>query len=192
MPLSPKISHVVNTNSAITITIGIKIKDTLSARREILAFELEAASTSLIIWDKLVSFPTFKALASIVPSVLIVPCEIISPTVLSLGIDSPVNIDSSSELDPLMISPSTGTASPGRTTKISPTTTSLKSTLISTLSLITLAFLGAKLIKALIALVVFPFDILSNVLPTVINVGTIPLVSKNIFIDNLCRTIGLL
>ena len=54
-----------------------------------------------------------------------------SPIVFSTGIDSPVNMDSSMEVLPLIISPSTGTFSPGLITKVSPTITSLRGTIIS-------------------------------------------------------------
>ena len=99
-----------------------------------------------------------------------------------MGIDSPVNIDSSMLENPEIISPSTGTDIPGLTMKISSIRTSSMGIDISLLSRITIAVFGDKSSKALIEFVVFPLEYDSNVLPIVINVGTIPAVSKEIFI----------
>ena len=57
------------------------------------------------------------------PRLLIVPPITRLPTSFSTGRDSPVTIDSSTELLPSTTSPSTGTRSPGRTRKRSPGTT---------------------------------------------------------------------
>ena len=55
------------------------------------------------------------------PFLLIVAPVTLSPRFFSTGIDSPVNIDSSIEVDPKVITPSKGIFCPGLTTAISPT-----------------------------------------------------------------------
>ena len=65
-----------------------------------------------------------------------------SPELFSTGIDSPVSIDSSTELFPEITIPSTGIFSPGFTTTTSPFLTSSSGTLISFPSLMTVASLA--------------------------------------------------
>ena len=89
-----------------------------------------ASSTNLIIWDNVVSFPTFLASNLKLPVLLIVAPITSSPVCFSTGIDSPVIIDSSRVDCPSIITPSTGIFSPGRTKTMSPIITS--STAIST------------------------------------------------------------
>ncbi len=75
-----------------------------------------------------------------------------SPIRFVTGTGSPVNIDSSIELEPSVITPSTGTFSPGRTLSKSPTCTwesGISSSRPS--SLIFLAVFGASPSKDLIA-----------------------------------------
>ncbi len=67
--------------------------------------------------------------------------------VFSTGIDSPVIIDSSIDVRPFSIIPSTGIFSPGLIFNISPTTTSSIGIMISLLSRITLASLACKFNK---------------------------------------------
>ena len=55
------------------------------------------------------------------PDWFIVPPITLAPTSLVTGIDSPVTIDSSTALRPSRTAPSTGTFSPGRTRRRSPT-----------------------------------------------------------------------
>ena len=57
---------------------------------------------------------------SMAPYMFMVPQNTSSPTSLSIGNDSPVMIDWSRELVPFMISPSTGTLSPGKILNMSP------------------------------------------------------------------------
>ena len=69
--------------------------------------------------------------------------------------------------------PSAGMLSPALTTKTSSISKSSADIVISLLSLITVAVLGAKSIRPLRAFVVFPFEYASSVLPTVIKVKII-------------------
>ena len=80
-----------------------------------------ALATMCTIRDSIVSAPTFSAVITIAPVPLVVPPITLAPTVFATGIDSPVTIDSSTELVPSVTDPSTGTASPGRTRSRSPT-----------------------------------------------------------------------
>ena len=109
---------------------------------------------------------------------LIVAALILSPTSLSTGIDSPVKADSLIEVAPSIITPSTGTDSPGFTIKISPTTISSTGKTISLPDRSTIAVLGFICNKLFNALVVRPFDIDSNILPIIIKVGIIAADSK--------------
>ena len=97
------------------------------------------------------SFPTFVALYLINPVLLILAPTTLLPIVFSTGILSPVSIDSSIEVLPSITSPSTGIFSPGFTMTISPEITSSIGIVISLLSLIIVAVLGANPISAFIA-----------------------------------------
>ena len=112
------------TITAIMMTIGTNIPDTLSAILAIGALVAAASLTILIICDRVVSSPTRVALALINPVLLIVAAETSSPIDLSTGTLSPVSADSSIAVPPSIITPSTGMLSPGLTTKTSPVLTS--------------------------------------------------------------------
>ena len=71
----------------------------------------------------MVSRPTFRASMTSAPLWFMVPPMTFAPTSLVTGIDSPVTIDSSTALRPSTTAPSTGTFSPGRTRRRSPTWT---------------------------------------------------------------------
>ena len=119
----PKSYQTTKVRTAKTKTIGTKYEDTISASFWIGARELCASDTILIIFESIVSPPTFFAIKRKDPDLFIVDPITTSPTVFPTGIDSPVTIDSSTELPPSIISPSTGIFSPGRTLMISPTDT---------------------------------------------------------------------
>ena len=116
-----------------------------SANRWIGALEPCASSTIFTIDARAVSFPTFVASISIEPFLLIVEPMTVASTSFSIGMDSPVIIDSSTEVLPFTTIPSTGIFSPGFTTKRSPTITSSTGIIISSLSLITRASFACKL-----------------------------------------------
>ncbi len=65
--------HVINVRRAITMTIGTKYAETMSANRWIGAFRTCASSISLMIWLSVVFFPTFVALKIMLPFLFIVP-----------------------------------------------------------------------------------------------------------------------
>ena len=71
----------------------------------------------------MVSLPTRSARISSQPVPFTVAPITLSPECFSIGIDSPVTIDSSTELSPSSTVPSTGIFSPGRTRSLSPTFT---------------------------------------------------------------------
>ena len=109
----------------------------------------------------------------------------LSPIFLSTGTLSPVIILSSILLVPELISPSTGTFSPGRTTMVSPTITSSREICISSPSRITVAVLGAKSISLRMDSEVLPFVRSSKYLPSKIRAIITPAVSKYRFLTRL-------
>ena len=137
-----------------------------------------ASLTILMIPASVVSSPTRVASQTIYPDVLIVAAETLSPTCFSTGTLSPVRADSLTELSPLTTVPSTGMASPGRTTNRSPTLTSSIETVRSTSPSKMTAVFGAIFIRDFNASVVFPFDFASSVFPTVISVRIVAADSK--------------
>ena len=98
--------------------------------------------------------PTFVAVIVIVPFLFIVEPITVSSTFFSTGIDSPVNIDSSMAVIPLIILPSTGIFSPGLTISVSPTCTSFRGIITSLPSFKMRASLACKLNNSPSALVV--------------------------------------
>ena len=91
---------------------------------------------------------------------------------------SPVRADSSIVEAPEITIPSTGTLAPGFKINSSPALISFAGISTSTPSLITVAISGIRFISPLIASVVFPFDIDSSNLPTVIRVTIMAADSK--------------
>ncbi len=87
-----------------------------------------ASATRRTIRASRVSLPTRSARIRKVPVPLTVPATTWSPAVFSTGIGSPVSIDSSTALRPSRTAPSTGTFSPGRTRRRSPSATSASGT----------------------------------------------------------------
>ena len=104
-----------------TTTTGTNTPAMTSARRWIGAFDPWASSTSLMIPASAVSAPMPVALQRSSPCALIVAAYTGLPAVLLTGRLSPVSSDSSILELPSITLPSTGTASPGRTMKVSPT-----------------------------------------------------------------------
>ena len=151
---------------AILITAGTKIPDTLSAILAIGALEFCASSTSLIIFDSLVSSPTLSAVNLSIPPPLIVPPKTLSPTPLSTGILSPVNMLSLTLLSPSDITPSQQKLSPAFTRTTSPCLTSLLSTCTHSSPRSTVAYAGVSIVRARIASPVFLRDLLSKNLPS--------------------------
>ena len=106
----------------------------------------------------------------------------LSPVILSTGILSPVITDSSTEVLPLIITPSAGILSPGRTTTSSPTDKSSTEISTSSPSRITFAVFGARDISFFKASLVLPFAFASRYFPTVIRVTIVPADSKYRFL----------
>ena len=82
-----------------------------------------ASLTICTICASSVSAPTFSASINRLPVPFTVAPISLSPVPFSTGIGSPVTIDSSTALIPLVTDPSTGIFSPGLTRRISPVTT---------------------------------------------------------------------
>ena len=106
-----------------TITAGTNQPETWSASLWMGARLRWACATICTICASTVSRPTLSARMTKPPDWFMVPPITLSPTLLVTGMDSPVTMDSSMALRPSRISPSTGTRSPGRTRRRSPTTT---------------------------------------------------------------------
>ena len=123
----PQIDHARNASAATTITSGTNHPETWSARRWMGARLRCASATIATMRASMVSRPTFPARMTKLPDWLRVPPISFAPASLATGIASPVTIDSSTELRPSMSSPSTGTLSPGRTRRRSPTRTASRS-----------------------------------------------------------------
>ena len=90
------------------------------------ALERCACATIWTICDSTVAEPTCSERISKAPLVLSVAPISLSPTRLVTGNGSPVSMDSSSALLPSSTMPSTGTFSPGRTRRLSPSCTSAR------------------------------------------------------------------
>ena len=93
----------------------------MSARRWIGARLRCASATRPTMRASMVSLPTRSAFIVKPPLPFTVPPITLAPGCLAAGIGSPVIIDSSTALVPSSTVPSTGTFSPGRTRRVSPT-----------------------------------------------------------------------
>ncbi len=176
--LSPAISHTRAVTAATAITAGTKMPDTLSATLAIGALVAAASLTMRMIWERVVSSPTFVARHLRKPDWFTVAADTSSPSPLSTGMLSPVSAASFTALDPSRITPSTGIFSPGRTTKRSPFFTCLMGTVCSAPSFKITAVLGASFIRLFRASVVFPLERASSIFPTVISVRIMAADSK--------------
>ena len=115
-----------------------------------------ACATICTICASTLSAPTRVARITIAPLAFMVAPITLSPMPLLTGIDSPVSMDSSMLDRPSSTSPSTGTFSPGRTRRRSPTCTSSNGTSASLPSASTRrAVFGDRPSKALMAAEVF-------------------------------------
>ena len=117
----PQIAQAMKARRATPITAGTNQPETWSASRWIGARLRCASATSWTICDSMVSRPTLRASITSAPDWFMVPPMADAPTSLVTGMDSPVTIDSSTALRPSSTAPSTGTFSPGRTRRRSPT-----------------------------------------------------------------------
>ena len=119
----PNTSQATKARIATAITIGTNQEATLSARPWIGARLRCACATICTMRDSMVSAPTCSARITRAPVPLMVPPISRWPAAFSTGTGSPVTMLSSTELWPSTTSPSTGTLSPGRTRRRSPTAT---------------------------------------------------------------------
>ncbi len=162
-----------------TIMVGTKTAATWSASRWMGALEPWAWRTSLTIWARAVSTPTPVARTLSNPCWLTVAPNTLAPVALSIGMDSPVSIASSTAEAPDTTTPSTGSRSPGLTTTTWPDRTVLAGrsrTWPSSPS--TWASLGARSMSLRMAAEVWPLARTSKSLPSLIRVMITALVSK--------------
>ena len=124
-------SHTTVVMTAMVMTVGTKMPETLSATLAMGALVAAASETIWMIWLRVVSSPTRVAWHFIKPLWLSVAAETVSPSALSTGMLSPVRALSFTALWPSSTTPSTGMFSPGRTTKMSPFSTSSTPTVTS-------------------------------------------------------------
>ena len=174
----PVASQAMAVTRAMVITTGTNTPAILSASFAIGAFEALASSTSFIIWASVVSLPTFSALNFKNPFLLIEAAIILSPTVFSTGMLSPVRADSSTDEFPSTIIPSAGILAPGLTITISPAFSSSIGISVSTPFLSTTAVSGASSVSLDIASLVFLLERVSRNLPRVMSVSIITEDSK--------------
>jgi len=119
----PNRPHPMNVPTAAVSTASTNQNATPSAIRCIGARVRCACATNCTIWLSTVSAPIFSARITRLPVPFRVAPMTLAPGSLSTGIGSPVSMDSSTWLRPSSTSPSTGTFSPGRTRRRSPTCT---------------------------------------------------------------------
>jgi len=108
-------------SSAMPTTLTTKYPATWSAMRCIGARERCAIATNCTICASTVAEPTCSERMTSAPLVFLVAPMSLSPTRFVTGSGSPVNMDSSSARLPSVTTPSSGTFSPGRTRRRSPT-----------------------------------------------------------------------
>ncbi len=150
---------------AMMMTAGTNQAETLSAYLWIGALEACASSTRRIIWDSAVSLPTLSARTLSCPFRLMEPPITVAPAVLSTGMLSPVSMLSSTADSPSMTTPSVAIFSPGRTTKMSPTTTSSTGTSTSSPFFTTRAVLACRSTSLRMASDVRPLAFASRYFP---------------------------
>ena len=174
----PSSSQTRVTTTAMEITAGTKMPETLSATLAMGALVAAASLTIWMIWERVVSSPTRVARQVRKPDWFRVAAETGSPAPLSTGMLSPVRADSFTALVPSTTTPSTGMVSPGRTTKRASFSTWSMGTVTSFPSRRRVAVLGASCMRPLRASVVFPLEWASRSFPTVIRVRIMAADSK--------------
>ena len=152
----PSSSQTRKVTTAMAMTAGTKMADTLSAVLARGALVAAASRTSRMTWESVVSCPTRSARQARAPFWLMVAALTGEPGNLSTGMLSPVRAASLTLDTPSATVPSTGTASPGLTKKMSPTATSLTGTVTALPSRNTVAVWGVSCIRLLRASVVRP------------------------------------
>ena len=161
--------RITNVMIASMITVGTKILEMVSAIDCMGAFDHCASWINFIICDNFVSNPTPAVCISKLPKVFIVPANTSDHITFSTGRLSPVSIDSSTLLYPLIIFPSTGIFSPGLTIIILLIFTSSIGISLLSFPTLTLAVLGANCISFAIDSDVFPLAFASRNFPNEIN-----------------------
>ncbi|MCG3190267.1 MAG: hypothetical protein LKCHEGNO_02925 [Burkholderiaceae bacterium] len=164
--------------AATASTAGTNTALTRSTRRWIGALCACADSTSRTMRASVDSAPSALARTRSRPSALTAPPVTWSPGCLATGRLSPVISDSSTWLVPSMISPSAGTRSPGRTTRVSPTCSRAVGSSTSAPSRSTRAVSGRSACSARIASVVCRLARASSHLPNNTSVITTAADSK--------------
>ncbi len=170
--------QTMNVTIAMATTSGTNQPDTRSATAWIGARLRCASATILTIRARTVSDPTARASITSAPVPFTVPPVTLAPPSFSTGAGSPVNIASSTEDRPSTTTPSTGTASPGRTRRWLPATTSANATSSSSPSApIRRAVFGARFSNARMARPVAARARSSSTWPSSTSVTTTPAAS---------------
>ena len=132
VPMSMETSGgiIASTTAPIT-TQGVYQREKRVMKFSALAFFSEEFSTSSRIFATVLSSKRLCVLTWITPERFIVPLVTLSPTVLSAGRLSPVRAAVLTEVEPSIISPSSGIFSPGLITIVSPSSTSSGDTVSS-------------------------------------------------------------
>jgi len=167
-----------NTTNAIMITVGTNTAEILSANHWIGALDHCASWISLMICASAVSFPTFVVFISKLHNLFIVHPNTLSPIIFSIGMLSPVSIDSSTLECHEIKTPSIGTFSPGLTMMISHFFTCSIGISTTIVPLLTLAVLGANHINFAMVCDVDHFAFASRNFPRETNMINNPATSK--------------
>ena len=173
-----KIHQPAKATSAMAVTTGTKMAEIRSARRCTGAFEPCACSTMRMMPASSVWLPTPVARHWMRPSPFTVAANTLSPGCLAAGRLSPVSMASLTLEAPSTTSPSTGTLSPGRTTKTSPGFRLATGTSMSSPSRSTRAVCGCRRISASMAAEVFALARASSSFPISTRVMTAAEASK--------------
>ena len=174
----PARSQPMEAARAMPMTTGTNTPEILSASFAMGALLELASSTRRMIWASVVSAPTLVARNLKNPALLMVAAITVLPGSFSTGMLSPVMAASSMLVLPSRITPSTGTLWPGRTSTVSPTTTSSTGITVSIPPRSTAAVLGARSISLVIASLVLPLLLVSRYLPSVMSARIIAADSK--------------
>ena len=154
----PSSIQTAKVTSAMQMTVGTKMPETLSAVLASGALVPAASRTSRMTWDRVVSCPTRVARQVSAPFWLMVAALTGLPGCLSTGMLSPVRAASLTLETPSSTTPSTGMLSPGRTRNTSPVRTSATGTVTSCPPRTTQAVWGASCIRLFSASVVRPLE----------------------------------
>ena len=141
---APRNCHTTSVTAPATMATPVRVRAARSARCWALDFDLCASATSRMIPESFVFSPVPVTWMRREPPPLIVAAMTSSPSCFFTGLDSPVIMASLRSLVPFWTRPSAGTLSPGRTSTMSPSRSSLTGTVSSPCSETRVAVSGSS------------------------------------------------